>query len=256
VNENELVPERQARLAAYIQERGSAHVDELAQRFRISAATVRRDLGVLEEQGLARRVHGGVVALRPRLEEPLFGEKESMASGEKQRIAAEALKMVVAGSTIYLDGGSTVLELARLLADRTDVTVVTNSLRAALELAGRGPRLILVGGELRRLSQTTVGALTRFVLGQIRVEMAFMGTMGFSVPEGMTTSDPNEAYTKELAMRSADRVLLLADSGKARQVAFARVADLRRVHTLITDDDFPAALEKSLKQNGTTVVRV
>ena len=79
----------------------------------------------------------------------MFEDKTSLAVREKRRIAEAALAFVEPGDTIYLDGGSTVLELARLLRDRTNLTVVTNSLHTAHELSGRGPRLILIGGEAR-----------------------------------------------------------------------------------------------------------
>ena len=102
-------------------------------------------------------------------------------SREKRRIAEAALEFIEPGDTIYLDGGSTVLELARLLRERTNLTVVTNSLHAAHELAGRGPRLIVIGGELRRLSQTLVGPLTRLVLQELHLDKAFMGTIGFAL---------------------------------------------------------------------------
>lgn len=246
---------RQENMAALLRERGVARVPELVEAFAVSPATVRRDLEVLEEQGRIRRVHGGAVALESRLEEPLFDDKTAIAAREKRRIAEFACARIERSDTVYLDGGSTVLELARLLVDRTDITVVTNSLRAAIELSGRGPRLILVGGELRRLSQTTVGPLTRPVIDVLRTDKAFMGTMGLSWPEGLTTSDPGEAYTKELAMRHATHVFVLADHQKAGKALFARAGDPQLVQTLITDERFPDALAKTLKQNGWQVER-
>ena len=240
-------------MSAYIRERGAVRIDELVEEFAVSPATVRRDLEGLEDEGRIRRIHGGAVSLDSRLEEPLFDDKTSMATREKRAIAEKALKRIERGDTLFLDGGSTVLELARLLVDRTDVTVVTNSLRAAVELSGRGPRLILTGGELRRLSQTTVGTLTRFLLNQVRVDKAFMGTMGVTLPEGMTTSDPNEAYTKELVMKRAAHVVLLVDSGKAGKTSFARSGDIRNVDVLVTDGNFPTPLKKRLEKMGIEV---
>ena len=182
-----------------------------------SPATVRRDLARFEELGEVQRVHGGAVSMDSRIEEPLFDAKTSIATKEKQRIARAALPYIEADDTIYLDGGSTVLELARLLRDRTNITVVTNSLRAANELAGRGPKLILVGGELRRLSQTIVGSMTRLMLAGLHMDKAFMGTIGLSLDKGLTTTDPCEAYTKELVMTQARQVILLVDSSKTRE---------------------------------------
>lgn len=247
---------RQEKMADYIRGRGVVRLADLEEQFSVSPATVRRDLVLLDEQGRIRRVHGGAVALESRLEEPLFDDKTAIATKEKRRIAEFAATQITRGDTIYLDGGSTVLELARLLVNRTDVTVVTNSLRAAIELSGRGPRLILVGGELRRLSQTAVGPLTRYLLNTLRIDKAFMGTMGLAWPEGLTTSDPGEAYAKELAMNQATHVYVLADHQKAGKVAFARSGEPRTAITLITDPAFPAQLAKTLKKNGWNVETV
>jgi DeoR/GlpR family transcriptional regulator of sugar metabolism len=231
-------------------------VSEVCRRLGISPATARRDLDALEAAGAIRRVHGGAVSVESRLEEPLFDDKASIAAREKHRIAQAALQFVENGDTIYLDGGSTVLELARLLRERPGLTVVTNSLRAAIELAGRGPRTILVGGELRRLSQTMVGPLTRCVLDELHVDTAFMGTIGFALEEGLTTTDPAEAFTKELAMRRARRVILLADSAKAGKVSFARAGRLENLHVLITDRQLDKNFAKELTKTGIKLVKV
>jgi len=255
-NQKELAPRRLDNLRELIRGKGVIRVEEICIQLRVSPATVRRDLDQLEESGAIRRVHGGAVSVESRLEEPLFDDKASIAAREKHHIAEAALQFVEPGDTIYLDGGSTVLEFAQLLHDRTNLTVVTNSLRAAHELAGRGPRLILIGGELRRLSQTMVGPLTRCVLRELHVDKAFMGTIGLSLKEGMTTTDPGEAYTKELVMSQARQVILLADSGKAGKVAFARAGGLENIHVLITDKQLDKHFAKELARRGIKLVRV
>jgi len=229
-------------------------LNELCRQVGASPATVRRDLNQLESLGEIRRVHGGAVSIESRLEEPLFDDKTSIAAKEKHRIASAAIKFIQPNDTIFLDGGSTVLELARLLRERTNVTVVTNSLRAAIELAARGPRLILIGGELRRLAQTVVGPLTHLTLDGLHLDKAFMGTMGVTLEEGLTTTDPSEAYTKELVMRHAREVFLLADSSKIGKTSFTcagRVEDLR---ALITDKLADRKFVRALRRKGIQVV--
>jgi len=250
-----LAPQRWDALRALIRERGVIRVEDLCRELRVSAATVRRDLDELERRGAIRRVHGGAVSVESRLDEPLFADKRSLAAREKRRIAEAAAGMVGSGDTIYLDGGSTVLELARLLRDRTNLTVVTNSLQAALELSGRGPRLILIGGELRRLSQTLVGPLTRLLLGELHLDKAFMGTIGFALEEGLTTTDPSEAFTKQLVMRQARQVILLADSSKAGKVSFARAGSWNEVHVVITDRQVDGAFARALVKKGPKLLR-
>src|SRR5581483_8937115 len=254
-NHRELAPRRLDNLREFIRGKGAVRIEEICDQLQVSPATVRRDLDQLESTGAIRRFHGGAMSVESRLEEPLFDDKASLAAREKHRIAEAALQFVAPDDTIYLDGGSTVLELARLLRDRTHLTVVTNSLRAAHELAGRGPRLILIGGELRRLSQTMVGPLTRCVLQELHVDRAFMGTIGLTLEEGLTTTDPSEAYTKELVMRQARQVILLADSGKAGKVSFARAGRLENVHVVVTDRALEKNFARELAKKGIKVVR-
>ena len=181
VQHKDLAPKRLEQLRSIVRESRVVRIDELSRLLKVSSATVRRDLDYLESLGEIRRVHGGAVGIESRLEEPLFDDKTAIAVAEKHRIAEAAPTLIQPGDTIYLDGGSTVLGLARLVRERTNLTIVTNSLRAAIELAGGGPRLIMIGGELRRLSQTLVGPLTRLLLEQLNVDTAFMGTMGLTL---------------------------------------------------------------------------
>jgi DeoR family fructose operon transcriptional repressor len=249
----DLAPERRERMRNLIRKAGVARVEDLKSDLQVSVATVRRDLEALEEDGRIRRVHGGAVSMESRLEEAVFDDKANLALKEKRLIAEEAFKLIGTGDSIYLDGGSTVLEMTRLLSGRTDLTVVTNSLRAAAELSESGPRVILTGGELRRLSQTMVGPLTRAILGQVRLDKAFMGTMGLSIDDGLTTTDPNEAFTKSLVQEHARQVILLADARKAGKISFARVSDLKSVDILISDQNFPAKTARALRKLGLKV---
>ena len=231
-NTSELVPERLDRIRVLLKQRSAVRVDELSAQLGVSEATVRRDLSELEEAGEARRVYGGAVRAEGRLAEPLFDDKAVLAAQEKQRIADAALGLVKPEDSIYLDGGSTVLTFARMLTQMDGLTVVTNSLRVAGLFAGAGPRVILAGGELRRRSQTFVGSLTRPVIEQLHVDRAFMGTIGLSIEEGLTTTDPNEAMTKQLVMAHAEQIVLLVDSSKIGKVAFARAGGVEDVDVL------------------------
>ena len=250
-----LAPQRWDNLRALIRDSGVIRIEDLCRRLKVSPATVRRDLDQLEQGGAIRRVHGGAVSVERRLDEPVFADKTSLAAREKRRIAEAALTFVEPGDTVYLDGGSTVLELARRLRERTNLTVVTNSLYAAHELAGRGPRLIIIGGELRRLSQTMVGPLTRPVLHELHLDKAFMGTIGFALEEGLTTTDPSEAFTKKQVMGQARQVIVLADSSKAGKVSFASAGGWDQVHVLITDKQLDKDFAKELIKKDIKLVR-
>ena len=255
LDQKALAPQRWDDLRALIRDRGVIRIEDLCRQLKVSPATVRRDLDQLEQSGAIRRVHGGAVSVESRMDEPVFADKTSLAAREKRQIAEAALAFVEPGDTIYLDGGSTVLELARLLRDRTNVTVVTNSLHAAHELSGRGPRLMVIGGELRRLSQTMVGPLTRLILNELHLDKAFMGTIGFTLKEGLTTTDPGEAFTKELVMGQARQVIVLADSSKAGKVSFANAGGWQNVHVLVTDKQLDKDFGRELLTQGIKLVR-
>ena len=252
----ELAEARWRKLRGLLRERGILRVEDLAAGLSVSPATVRRDLATLEASGELRRIHGGAVAAESRGEEPLFDDKTSMAAPEKQRIAEAALKLIRASDTVYLDGGSTVLALARLLVTHSQLTVVTNSLRVAQVFSNGGPRMILTGGECRLLSQTFVGPLTRAVLEQMHLDIAFMGTIGVSAEAGMTTTDPAEAFAKEQAMARAARTVLLADSSKFGKTSFVRFGAIQALSAVISDKQMPSAERKAFQRAGVETILV
>ena len=249
----DLAAGRMEKIGLLLRGRHIARVNELCRELGASPASIRRDLVEMERRGLLQRVHGGAVFNDNRADEPLFDDKAAIAAKEKQRIAEAALRFVKPSDSIFLDGGSTVLALARLLADMTQLTVVTNSLRVAGTLAGSGPKTILVGGELRRLSQTFVGSLTKCMIDQIHLDQAFMGTIGLTEAE-ITTTDPAEAYTKELVMRRARQVILLADSSKIGKASFVRAGALEDVDVLVTDSGAAQKDVKQFRKKGIKVV--
>ncbi len=242
-------PERRERLKQIVKSRHAVRVEDLKSELGVSTATIRRDLDELEETGELRRVHGGAVSIDVHPIEARFEAKAAKHTPEKQRIAARAMELVDPDSTIYLDAGSTCLEMARLLAHRTDITVVTNSLPAIVELAGQGPRLIVIGGELRPLSQALVGPLSIPVLDELYVDRAFVGTFGLSLEAGMTTTDPAEAFTKERALTRAREVVLLVDGSKIGTRSFAHAGHLNQIDVVITDaeldEDAATTFEKA-----------
>jgi DeoR/GlpR family transcriptional regulator of sugar metabolism len=195
------------------------------------------------------------VAVDDRPAEPHFEVKAAEAAEEKDRIAAAAVALLAPDDTVYLDSGSTVLAAARLLHGWDRLTVVTNSLPAIVELAGRGPRLIVVGGEFRPTSQALVGPLSQFLLENVHVNRAFIGSFAVSLEDGLTTTDPAEAFTKKLAMERATQVVLLADSRKLGGRSFVRAGNLESVDVLVTDTGIDDRVVRSLERRGITVIK-
>ena len=251
---NDLAARRRQRLVLLVEARGAARLEELSAALGVSQATVRRDLNAVSAAGRLRRVHGGAVASDQRVDEPHFDVKASAAAPEKARIAAAAVKLLGPDDTVYLDSGSTVLALARLLHGWTRLTVVTNSLPVATELVGRGPRLILLGGELRPTSRAIVGPLTRHLLDDLHVDRAVMGTFALSLEEGLTTTDPAEAFTKQLVLSHAREVILVADSSKMGTRSFVGAGRLAEIDILVTDDGLDARTARTLARRGVRVI--
>ncbi len=250
----DLAAARRQRLGALVDARRAVRLEELSAALGVSQATVRRDLDALAADGRLRRVHGGAVAIDGRLDEPHFDVKAAVAAAEKARIAARAAELLAPSDTVYLDSGSTVLGVARLLHGWSRLTVVTNSLPVANELVGRGPRLILVGGEVRATSRAIVGPLTRHLLESLHVDRALMGTFAFSADDGLSTTDPAEAYTKELVLARATEVILLADSTKAGTRSFVHAGRLEDVDVLVTDAGLDPRVARALARRGVRVI--
>ena len=235
---------------------GIRTIAELSEKLGVSEATVRRDLQSLEERNLVRRVHGGAEPVRQGSKgELLFNEKTSLHASEKELIAQKAMDFIHDNDAIFLDGGSTVLALARKLKERNNLTIVTNSLMAASELMETSHRLILLGGEFRARSRTLVGPLTSRILDSLAIHTAFLGTMGFTADAGISTSDPNEAFTKEQVMRHSSRVVLLADSSKLGSPSLAGSGNVSDIDVIITDNNISPELVTKLAKKHIEVIR-
>jgi DeoR family transcriptional regulator, fructose operon transcriptional repressor len=250
----DLAPQRRQRIRSIVESRRAVRLEDLSLALGVSRATVRRDLDELEAEGRVRRVHGGVVAVDERPGEPHFDVKAAEAAEEKERIAARAVALLSPEDTVYLDSGSTVLAAARLLRGWDRLTVVTNSLPAIIELAGRGPRLIVVGGEFRPTSRALVGPLSQPLLENVHVDRAFIGSYAVSLEDGLTTTDPAEAFTKKLVLERATQVVLLADSRKMGARSFVHAGRLEAVDVLVTDTGIDARTVRSLERRGITVI--
>ena len=249
--------QRTQRLNAILEEVGvSGRVDVtgLAERLGVSGATVRRDLQSLSRSQLLVRTHGGAVSQAAEDEVPAQ-VKAVLRQPEKRRIARAAAALVGEGAVVGLTGGSTTLELARVLKERRGLTVVTNSIDVASELAGRpGIRLVMIGGIVRR-SRELVGPAAETMLANYHLDLAFIGVDGLSA-EGCTTYDEMEATTDAAFLAQARRRLVVADSTKIGRVTFARISPLSGLTDLVTDRGAPPEALEPVRQAGVAVIAV
>jgi len=236
---------------------GSVGVAEIAAKLGVSTASIRRDLQLLEKQRLLSRTHGGAVANSTAYELPLR-YRGGRRREEKRRIAAAAAARVVGDvASVGLTGGTTTTEVARRLADRQGLTVVTNALNIAAELALRPDlKLLVTGGAARSESYELVGPLAEATLEGMNLDLAIVGVDGITVEGGLTTHHDIEAHTNRVLIGRAKRVLVVADGSKVGRLAFARICDVSSVHELITDASAPAAELQRLAEAGIVITTV
>lgn len=235
---------------------GSVSVTDIAAELDVSAATVRRDLRLLEDQRLLGRTHGGAVPQGVVYELPLR-YKSARQHQQKLRIAREAASRVANGWAIGLTGGTTTTEVARVLVDRHRLTVVTNALNIASELAVRpNLKLVVTGGVARPESYELVGPIAEASLEGLNLDMVFLAVDGISPGAGLTTHHEIEAGTDRALLQRARHVIVVADSSKIDRVAFARICSLAEVDELITDAGAERAALAALRDGGLIVTTV
>ncbi len=231
-------------------------VEWLAERLSVAAATIRRDTKVLEQQGAVTRSWGRVGRPGGFVEQPI-GERAAQHQAEKRRIAAAAAELVSDDSLVGLTGGTTTLAVARAIAGRRRLTVVTNSLSIGMQLAPRSNiRLILSGGEARNASFELSGPLSVSAIEAFNLDLAILGVDGIDLRGGLTTYDHAEAMTNAALVQRASRAVVVADSSKLGRIGFARICDVAAVEMLITDDGATDEQISEFTAQGVNVARV
>ncbi|MFJ3708005.1 DeoR/GlpR family DNA-binding transcription regulator [Streptomyces sp. NPDC090053] len=257
---------RDARWKALLEllvEQGRLDVEAAALALDVSAATIRRDFDQLAQQQMLVRTRGGAVVHGVSYELPLRYKTARRAS-EKQRIAQAVAELITAGEAVGLTGGTTTTEVARALAVRPDLsagtpalTVVTNALNIANELAIRPQfKIVVTGGVARPQSYELTGPLADGVLGQITMDTAVLGVNGFDVVHGAAAHHEDEAGINRLLCERAERVVVAADSTKLGMRAFARICTTDQVDILVTDSFISQSMTDLFTDAGVEVIAV
>jgi DeoR/GlpR family transcriptional regulator of sugar metabolism len=228
--------QRRTAILSRLAESGEVTIGELATTLGVSEMTIRRDLELLELEGLARRVRSGAISTVSRSHEPPFAVRATKSTEEKRAIGRAAAGLLEDGDTAILDVGTTTLELARNLHRRRRLTVVTSSILIAAELGNSTDiRVIVTGGTLRPGELSLVGPAAEEPFTELNCDVAFIGVAGVDAERGLTEYNLDDARIKRAAIGAARRCIVLADRTKLGQVALARVAPLGAVDTLVTD---------------------
>ena len=252
--------ERQHQIGRLVIERGRVRVGDLAERFAVSGVTIRKDLAELERQGRVVRTHGGAVSPAGAGAERAFDVRERLQRAEKDAIGRAAAAMVTDGESIALDASTTALAMARHLRAHRDwlhLTVVTNGLRIALELAGcPGVSVVMPGGFIRPEALSLVGPMGEGLLQRVNVQRAFLGATGFTVEAGLCDGTEEEAQIKRLLVAAASETVGLVDRTKWSRKSFATFCPTALLTAVVTDAPAPADLAQVLRAAGVSVVEV
>ena len=244
---------RRAAIREMLARDGFVDVAGLQKQLMRSEATIRRDLEYLQRAGYARRTHGGAISADGEREIPFTSKLGTMIEA-KQRIAKQAVKLVRDGQAVGFTGGTTTLQVARELRPRKGLTVVTNAITVAGELAGADVRVIVTGGELRGQTYELVGPLSEPVASQIHLDLVFVGVDGLTVDGGLTTHNPIEARINRVLIERSSTVVVVTDHTKLGRITFAQIAPIERADVLITDSDADIQLLDDFRRAGIQVI--
>ena len=249
--------ERQDRIARIVEEHGRARVADLATQFSVSAVTIRKDLVLLESEDRLVRTHGGAIARDRSRPELSFEIRERLQSEAKDLIGAAGAALVHDGESIVLDASTTALSVARHLKARggwSQLTVITNGLRIASELAGHpGIIVLMLGGRVRWEALSVVGQLGDGLFSRINVQKAFLGAAGFTVESGLADATDEEAQIKRSMVAAAREVIAIVDHTKWERAAFATFCPTDKIAVVLTDADAPESMIRELSGRGIDV---
>lgn len=234
-----IAEERLSRIVELVTRRGSASVADLAEAFGASESTIRRDLDKLDEARRLVKVHGGATALDPSTvtRDLTLGERGALNVEEKRAIGSHAASLVGPDDFVYLDAGSTVEQLVSQITE-TRALFATDSVSHALRLAARGCRVIVLGGELKGVTEALVGPDALAAVSRYHFTLGFWGANGVSPEAGFTTPDRNEAMVKQVTMERTARRYVLADASKLGRTSLVEFAPFPSA-TIVTCGDVP-----------------
>ncbi|MEN1969866.1 DeoR/GlpR family DNA-binding transcription regulator [Lentibacillus sp. N15] len=249
-------PERRKVILKKLNEQKRIIVKDLSNEMNVSEATLRMDLSKMEDQGLLQRTHGGAILVDNKIDaNTSFSSREKTNKNEKHAIANQAVKLISDGQCIMLDASSTALELAKLLKDKEiRITVVTSGINTALELNEHPDiTVIMLGGILRRGSNSLEGNLGINILDEINIDFLFTSANGFSVEAGLTDFSVYEVQLKKAMVDAARNVIALLDHSKINNNSIASFASIQQINAIITDYNMPDHELQVLEEEGINV---
>lgn len=249
-----LTSERKELIQQRLREEGRLVAKSFSQQLGVSEDTIRRDLRELAKDGLLQRVHGGALPASPAIAD--YSAREEIASAAKTKLGRAAAKLIKPGQIVFLDGGTTNLQLARHLPLDLHATIITHSPSIAVELARHSfVEAELIGGRLFKHSVVTMGAASAEAISGIRADMFFMGATGVHVEAGVTTGNREEAAIKRLIAQRSAETILIATGDKLGAASPYSIMPLAEINTLITERGLHDAVLNPIKALGLSVLQ-
>lgn len=251
------IAKRHQVILSKLKEHGYVNVHELSAEFGVSMVTIRKDLKLLENRRLLYRTHGSASLADPLITDRNIDEKGKIRIDEKVRIAKAAAEMVKPSESLILASGSTIMELAKQLQQVKPLTVISASLNVS-QILNIVPEIEVhqLGGVIRKSSSSAVGPVAEQMMGSYNCHYLFLGVDGIDPDYGLTTTNALEASLNQVMIKSAKKVVVLADSSKFGKRGFSKICDLSEVDVVITDADISQAIVKRIKEMGVDVVVV
>ncbi|OLP47133.1 DeoR/GlpR family DNA-binding transcription regulator [Allorhizobium taibaishanense] len=229
--------ERQAKIAELLREEQFLAINTLTERLQISIATARRDLDELEQAGVLRRTHGGAVSVNQVGQDTTYASRAISRQAEKAAIAAVAASMIAEGDAVFLDAGTTALEVAKILSGRKGLTLISNGLDIVAELSrGEGNSIYSVGGEFTDTNRSYRGPLAESFIRQFNADKLILNASSIDLDRGtICTSTPMNASVQKAMIEVSSRVIVVADHSKFTKSSLSVTAKIEDVGVIITD---------------------
>jgi DeoR/GlpR family transcriptional regulator of sugar metabolism len=249
-----LTRQRKKYILERLKKEGQIVAKDLSQQLDLSEDTIRRDLRELAKEGLLQRVHGGALPASTAVVD--FAGREKIASDAKIAIGKAAAGLVQSGQVIFVDGGTTTVQLVRHFSRDLRFTVVTHSPTIAVELVNHsGIDVIVIGGRLFKHSVVTIGATAIEAIKHIRADIYFMGVTGLHIHAGLSTGNLEEAYVKRALSQNAAETIVLASAEKINAASPYVIAPISELSGLVTEQSISDEVLEPYRQLGITVTR-
>jgi len=250
--------EKRNLILSLVEQKSVVTVQELSRLLDTSEVSVRKILNELDDQGLLKRTRGGAVNIST-VREYEEKEKEKKNINEKRAIAKKAYEYIADSDAVFIDAGSTTLELVKEIkkGNKRNIVVITNALNVAFELLDADDiELIFVGGNVRHKIMSCVGGFAENTINSLCVDKAFIGCNSISVEKGITTPNVYEAQVKQCVIKAARETILITDSSKFGHVSMVRVSPIQNITRLITDNNISQRLKEQIEATGVDLILV